>query len=71
MADILFDPEEKGIAAALENKSVIVGRDTQVEARVKALKLKPEDHGTATRVRAPNGDLDKFRHLFGPKRRGR
>jgi len=71
MAEVIFDPEEKGTAAGIEHESAVSPGDSQPEARVKAHNLSPDDHTSASRIRAANGDLDRFRHLFGPKRRGR
>ena len=65
-----IDPEKKG-AAALETETVIAKSDPQSEVRAKAHTSRPDEHVSAVRLRAKNEDLDKFRHLFGPKRTGR
>ena len=71
MAQVIFDPEEKGTAAGMEHDSVISRGDSQPEARMMAHNLRPDGPASASQIRAANGDLDRFRHLFGPKRRGR
>jgi len=34
-------------------------------------KAQDQGRGLASGIRSANGNLDKFRHLFGPQRRGR
>ena len=71
MAQGIFDPDEKGTAAALGNESAISSQDSQADGRTNTQNLQPDHRVSAVRLRAKNGDLDKFRHLFGPKRMGR
>lgn len=71
MADDIIDPKENGPSAAIHNQSVIARGETQLEAGAMVNDLRPDHHVTDARSRPRNGDLDKFRHLFGPKRRGR
>jgi hypothetical protein len=71
MANVRIDPEENKTSAALQHQGVIAKGEAQLEMGVKAHTLKPDDHASASQIRAANVDLDKFRHLFGPKRRGR
>jgi hypothetical protein len=71
MPDIIVKPEESGTFAAFQNAQVVARGETQLEAAEKAHGLRPNDHILAARIRPQNAGLDKFRHLFGPKRRGR
>jgi len=66
-----IDPEENGTAVAPGDEGVAAMVEPQPEARVEVHNLRPDEHVSAVRLRANNDDLDKFRHLFGPKRRGR
>ena len=65
-----IDPNQNGTAPGVETDSIIAKGEAQVEVRVKAHNPRPVDHVSDSRIRAVNADLDKFRHLFGPKRRG-
>jgi len=70
MPNVIVEPEKGGTFAAIQNKRVIARGDTQLEAGEKAHDLRPNDHVVAARVRvAGDGEPDKFRHMFGPKRK--
>ena len=72
MPNVIVEPEEGGTFAAIQNKRVIARGDTQLEAGEKAHEIRPNDHFVAARVRTTgDGEPDKFRHMFGPKRRAR
>jgi hypothetical protein len=70
MPNVIVEPEESGTFAAIQNKSVIARGDTQLAAGEKAHDLRPNDRVVAARVRTrDDGGPDKFRHMFGPKRK--
>ena len=70
MSNVIVEPENDGTYAALQNKRVITGGQTQLEAAEKAHDLRPNDHVVAARVHGtPPPGRDKFRHIFGPKRK--
>jgi hypothetical protein len=72
MPNVIVEPKEGGTFAAIQNKRVIARGDTQLEAGERAHEIRPHDHVVAARVRTiANGEPDKFRHMFGPKRKGR
>lgn len=72
MPNVIVDPEEHGTFAAIQNKRVIARGETQLEAGAKAHDLRPNDHVVAARVRTTEDKgPDKFRHMFGPKRKQR
>ncbi len=71
MANVIIEPDENGTPAARHNQSAIPRGEAELEAAVKANLLRPHDQMADGRVRPANSDLDRFRHLFGPKRRGR
>ena len=70
MANVIIGPDENATPVARHNQSVIAQSEVELEAGVKA-HLRSYDQMPEGRVRPANADLDKFRHLFGPKRRGR
>lgn len=72
MPNVIVEPEEGGTFAAIQNKRVIARGDTQLATGEKAHDLRPNDHVVAARVRTrEDGSPDKFRHMFGPKRKSR
>jgi len=72
VSNVIVEPEENGTFAAIQNKRVIARGDTQLAAGEKAHDLRPNDHVIAARVRArDDGGPDRFRHMFGPKRKSR
>lgn len=72
MPNVIVEPEDGGPFAAIQDKRVIARGNTQLVAGEKAHDLRPKDHVVAARVRATkDGTPDKFRHMFGPKRKAR
>jgi hypothetical protein len=72
MPNVIVEPEESGTFAAIQNGRIIARADTQSEAGEKAHEIRPNDHIVAARVRTTSeGEPDKFRHMFGPKRKTR
>ena len=71
MPNIVFEPEENGTFAERQNERFVAKGEAQADAVEKAHGLKPNDDGVGAHVRSKNGELDQYRHLFGPKRRGR
>lgn len=70
MPNVIVEPEEGGTFAAFQNKRVIARGCTQLETGEKAHHLRPNDHVVAARVRTTeDARPDKFRHMFGPKRK--
>jgi hypothetical protein len=68
MANVIVEPEERGTFAERQNERFVARSEAQAEAVEKAHDLRPNDG--SVEAESKNGDLDKFRHLFGPKRRG-
>lgn len=72
MPNVIVEPEKGGTFAAIQNKRVIARGDTQLDVGEKAHDLRPNDHVVAARVReTEDAGPDKFRHMFGPKRKSR
>jgi hypothetical protein len=72
MSNVIVEPEEGGTFAAIQNQRVIARGDTQLEAGENAHELRPNGHVVAARVRTTgDGEPDRFRHMFGPKRKAR
>jgi hypothetical protein len=72
MPNVIVEPEEGGTFAAIQNRRVIARGNTQLKAGEKAHEIRPNDHVVAARVRTiADGEPDKFRHMFGPKRKAR
>ncbi len=72
MPNVIVEPEEDGTFAAIQNKRVIARGNTQLAAAEKAHEIRPQDTVVAARVRTTSeGEPDKFRHMFGPRRKAR
>ena len=71
MPNALVEPGEGGTFAAIQNKRVMARGDMQFEAGERAHEIRPHDHVVARVRTIANGEPDKFRHMFGPKRKGR
>lgn len=71
MPNVIVEPEEGGTFAAIQNKRVMARGDTQFEAGERAHEIRPHDHVVARARTIANGEPDKFRHMFDPKRKGR
>jgi hypothetical protein len=68
MSKVIAGPEENGTFAQRQNERFTTRGDAQGEAVENAHGLRPNGRGADDQT--TNSDLDKFRHLFGRRRRG-
>ena len=71
MPNVIAGPEENSTFTERQNERFIARGEAQADAVEKAHDLRSKDHVAGVHVRSKNGNLDQYRHLFGPKRRGR